>query len=227
MTSTDPNIGIIELLADALGDMRSQFVFVGGCAVGLLLTDRAGEALRPTNDVDVITEVTGLASYYALAETLRSKGFSDSQDVPCRWLYRGVKVDVMPTDGTILDMHSQWYDEAVRSAETRRLPSGNDIRLITAPHLLATKIDAFHDRGNNDFQSSHDLEDIVSVIDRRPELASEVQAQSEALRGFIAEELDGLLSLAAFVNSIPYHLRPSEGARAEIVIRRMRDLAGV
>jgi predicted nucleotidyltransferase len=227
--SDDPNIGIIELLAEALGDMRSQFVFVGGCAVGLLLTDRAGQAVRATNDVDVITEVSGLAKYYALAETLKTRGFAESKEEgpTCRWLYKGVKVDVMPSDGSLLGFENAWYGDAVRSATDFKLPSGTNIRLISAPHLLATKIEAFHDRGNNDFQSSPDLEDIISVVDRRPELIAEVQAQDEALRAFIADEIEALLSLPGFVSAVPFHLRPDEAERADVVITRLRELAGL
>jgi hypothetical protein len=35
----DPNLAKIELIASALGPLRDQLVFVGGCAVGLLITD--------------------------------------------------------------------------------------------------------------------------------------------------------------------------------------------
>ena len=37
--SAQPNLDKLELIADALGDLRGQLVFVGGCAVDLLLTD--------------------------------------------------------------------------------------------------------------------------------------------------------------------------------------------
>lgn len=42
---------------DRLGPLVEDFVFLGGCAVGLLLTDRAAPPVRATVDVDVITEV--------------------------------------------------------------------------------------------------------------------------------------------------------------------------
>ena len=35
----DPNLSKIELIASALGPLRDRLVFVGGCAVGLLITD--------------------------------------------------------------------------------------------------------------------------------------------------------------------------------------------
>ena len=56
--------------------------------------------------------------------------------------------------------------------------------MITAPYFLATKFEAFHGRGNSDYRMSHDLEDIVTVIDGRPELASEVEKTDHAVAGF-------------------------------------------
>ena len=37
----DPNLDLLIRVAEALGGLRSRFVFVGGCATGLLITDPA------------------------------------------------------------------------------------------------------------------------------------------------------------------------------------------
>lgn len=34
----DPNIELLAHIAEALGDLREQFVFVGGCATALLIS---------------------------------------------------------------------------------------------------------------------------------------------------------------------------------------------
>lgn len=44
----DPNVAKVELIAHALGRLREKVVFVGGCAVGLLLTDPAAAPPRVT-----------------------------------------------------------------------------------------------------------------------------------------------------------------------------------
>jgi hypothetical protein len=49
----DPNLSKIELIAAALGPLCGQLVFVGGCAVGLLITDSAAAPVRVTFDVDL------------------------------------------------------------------------------------------------------------------------------------------------------------------------------
>lgn len=38
------------------------------------------------------------------------------------------------------------------------------LHFLSAPYLLATKIEAFKTRGNSDFLGSHDFEDIITVI---------------------------------------------------------------
>ena len=45
MNPHDPNVAKVELIARALGELREQVVFVGGCAVGLLLTDPAADGV--------------------------------------------------------------------------------------------------------------------------------------------------------------------------------------
>jgi hypothetical protein len=64
-----------------------------------------------------------------------------------------------------------------------RHPSG------LALYFLAFKLEAFDGRGKGDYRASHDLEDLVAVIDGRPEVVDEVAGASEALRAFLAKRL--------------------------------------
>jgi hypothetical protein len=60
----DPNLAKIELIAGALGPLRQQLVFVGGCAVGLLITDTAAAPVRATLDVDLVARAPALSEYH-------------------------------------------------------------------------------------------------------------------------------------------------------------------
>jgi len=71
----NPNIEILMVAVDKLGPLKDEMVFLGGCATGLLVTDPAAPSVRPTMDVDVITEVTSLGDYYKLSEKLRQMRF--------------------------------------------------------------------------------------------------------------------------------------------------------
>ncbi len=61
----DPNLSVVSLVAQALGPLNAEFMLVGGCAVGLLITDRGRPPVRQTIDVDLVAEVTSLTGYYA------------------------------------------------------------------------------------------------------------------------------------------------------------------
>ena len=62
MSPRDPNLAQVELIAHVLGSLREELVFVGGCAVGLLMTDPAASPARVTYDVDLVVEVASLLS---------------------------------------------------------------------------------------------------------------------------------------------------------------------
>jgi predicted nucleotidyltransferase len=230
MNPRDPNVGLIESVAQALGPLNDRVVYLGGCAVGLLITDEARPTVRATLDVDVIVEVASRADYYALAEDLKRAGFAEDHDaaVLCRWRLGRLQVDVIPTDPSILGFSNRWLPQAVDEAHTVELPSGRAIRLIPAPLLIATKLEAFYDRGEGDFRASHDLEDIVNLVDGRAELLTEVGAASQELQEYLRDEFDDLLADTNFTDALAGHLGPaeSEQARVELVIERLRQLAG-
>jgi hypothetical protein len=94
------------------------------------------------------------------------------------------------------------------TAIQRQLADDLQIRMVTAPLFLATKIDAFKSRGKGDFSVSHDLEDLISVVDGRPEIVEEVQAATPELRAFIQAEIDALLGARAFLDALPGYLLP-------------------
>jgi hypothetical protein len=56
------------------------------------------------------------------------------------------------------------------------------------------KLEAFKGRGNGDFLASRDFDDIITLIDGRPELLEEVTSSPADVRGYIASEMRQLLS---------------------------------
>ena len=136
MNPRDPNIQIVEVVAQALGDLCDELIFVGGCAAGMLCNLPNASPPRVTYDVDVVAEVAALAAYHALEKRFASRGFARdmSSDAPiCRWRFGEVQVDLMPTDERVLGFANRWYPSAIASASLVSLPSGKQIRLISAP----------------------------------------------------------------------------------------------
>lgn len=226
----NPNLDLLERTVDQLGELTDKLVFLGGCATGLLLSDFAAPPLRLTHDVDVITEAATWVEYYRLSELLRAKGFQEDSDegAPiCRWRGENIILDVMPTNPEILGFGSRWYQEALETATHLTLPSGRSIRMITAPYFIACKISAFKGRGNGDYLMSHDMEDIIAVLDGRPEVIDEIQKASEELRNHLAGQFQTLLANERFREALP-GLLPGDSvsqARLPIIIKRMGEIA--
>lgn len=230
MRLQDPNMAKVELIAHALGDLRDKVVFVGGCSVGILLTDTAASPARVTYDVDLISQVTALAGFYHLEKEFDKLGFKRdmSKDAPiCRWHYQGIEVDLMPTDPLILGFSNCWYPMVVQTATSLVLPSGNSIQIISAPAFIATKFEAFADRGKGDLQASHDLEDIINVVDGRPELLKEISASPTDLKTYLQEKTTQLLAMPRFEDALVGMIFPDEflAERVQIVRQRLTDIA--
>ncbi len=223
----------LDLLAEAarlLKPLLGELVFVGGCTTALLITDKAAADVRPTYDVDAIAEITSYAAYADFSERLRKIGFAEdtTEGAPiCRWLQKETILDVMPLDEKILGFSNRWYKPAMESAEERDLQQGLRIRVVTAVYFCATKLEAFNDRGKDDYLSSRDLEDLVAVIDGRAELVQEVRSAQEEVRAYIASEINKLLGTQAFVDALPGYLLPDAASQARItlLVSRLRQIA--
>lgn len=206
---TNPNLEILEAAVELLDELVDQLVFLGGCATGLLLTDVAAPPIRATQDVDVITEVATMAEYYQLVERLRASGFQeDTGGGPiCRWKSGGLLLDVMPTNPQLLGFGSVWYREAFETATLQTLPSGKRICMITGPYFMACKLAAFRSRGEGDYLMSHDMEDIVAVLDGRPEVVGEIGQARITLRRHLVGGFRELLENHRFREALSGHLR--------------------
>ncbi|HET7369209.1 MAG TPA: hypothetical protein VFK45_00045 [Gammaproteobacteria bacterium] len=225
MNRNDPNVVLLELVADRLeARLRERLVFVGGAVAGLLITDPAAPAIRPTEDVDLVARVAALPGFHAIEHELAELGFAHDvrSGAPiCRWRIDGVAVDVMPTDESILGFSNRWYPLAVETAERVALPSGLKICLLQAPVFIATKLEAFAGRGNSDFLLSHDLGDLVAVVDGRDSLIAECQTVDVSLKAYLGEQFSHLLQAGAFMDALPGHL-PGDQASQD----RLPDLEG-
>lgn len=226
----NPNLAILELVVERLGPLAEDLVFLGGCVTGLLLTDPGAPPIRATRDVDVIAEIASLGEYHELSARLRGLGFQEDQSVGapiCRWTISGAVLDVMPTNSQLLGFGNEWYGPALASARPVSLPSGRQIRLVAAPYFVATKLAAFRGRGGGDYASSHDMEDIIALLDGRPEIVVEVRESDETVRAHLATCLRALLDDDRFNDSVPGHLPgdPASQARVQYVFERMRAMA--
>ena len=228
LPQSNPNLALLVAAAEKLKPLLGEIAFVGGCVTGLLLTDPAASPVRSTLDVDAIAAASSYVDFTLLESRLRELGFHQPhiEGAPiCRWVSGDLILDLMPTDLSVLGFTNRWYRPALENAKTRAIGQ-LEIRVITSPYFLATKLEAFRGRGKNDFRMSHDLEDIVTVIDGRAESVNEVRTSPVDLRKYLSDAFRELLSNRDFVEALPGHLLPDFASqqRFSLVVERMKQL---
>lgn len=101
------------------------------------------------------------------------------------------------------------------------------IRVVTAPYFCATKLEAFKGRGKRDYLASHDLEDLITVVDGRPELLGELRAASVDVRYYVAAAVGKMLKDSQFIDSLPGYLLPDEASqgRTRMLLERLKEIS--
>ncbi len=220
----------MRIVARHLSPLEVPFTFVGGAVMCVLVDHPELTEFRPTKDVDVVVQVATYAEFSALEARLRGAGFE--HDVSpgasiCRWVVEGCRVDVMPMDSRVLGMNSKWFPEVLRLSIRTALGEGVSANVVSPAMFLATKLEAFNDRGKGDVYMSHDLEDIITVVDGRAEISADVVAAPAEVRAFIAGWLAKQLGETDFLEAIPGHLPAMLGSRQRlpIVLERLKAIA--
>lgn len=191
------SIDLLELAAVRLAPLLDELVFVGGATIALWVTEPAAPPARVTDDVDLICDALSYAEYAALSERMRALSFREDEEsgVICRWKHGdGLVVDLMPQSREVLGFSNRWYAEAMASAIARKLPSGAVIRAVSPALTIATKLEAWRGRGNNDVVRSLDVHDIVVLLNGRPELTHEIAESRDDVRSDVVVGIADLLA---------------------------------
>jgi predicted nucleotidyltransferase len=213
------NITRIKAVYLALEELAPDVVFVGGATVSLYST-RPETETRPTDDVDIVVELMHYKEYAVIEEKLRSKGFVNDVEsgVICRYTIYGITVDVMPTSEDILGFSNKWYPEAFANSIQIDPEDGLSIRVFSAPYFLATKLEAFVDRGVNEGRFSSDFEDIVHVLNNRQSVWEEMKNAHEPVKQYLKNEFAKLLNQKYIDEWIGAHIEYNEQRRVGFIL---------
>jgi hypothetical protein len=220
----------LHCVAAQLDRLDRPYAFTGGIVVGFLLDHPDVLNLRPTDDLDAITAVTSYAQQAKVEQDLRDLQFIHdlSEGAPtCRFLYEGIKVDLMPARDETGQFDNPWFEAALAAASFRSL-KGVTVKTVDAPHFIATKISAFLGRSGGDWYS-HDLEDIITVVDGRQNIVGEIERAEPSLRHYIATQLGEWLADESFLDALPGHL-PGDAAsqrRLPSLLERLRRISSI
>lgn len=218
------NIVRLKVVYEALGELSKDVIFVGGATVSLY-ADRPFDETRPTDDVDILVELLDYQGYAAIEEQLRARGFVNDVDsgVICRYIVQGVVVDVMPTSERILGFSNKWYPEAASNAIQVPLDEKIVINIFQAVYFIATKLEAFKGRGENDGRFSTDFEDIVYVLNNRNTIWEEFAEAPINLFVYLQNEFKKILEEPYIDEWISVHLDYQEQRRVNFIIESLRE----
>jgi hypothetical protein len=224
MNEHNQHIQLLEKAADLLGDLEFEVVFIGGATISLFIDDPAAGDIRPTDDVDCVVSATTYVEFTRIEEELRQHGFTqlDVGGGPVvRWKKRDLLFDIVPSNpSTIGFSESKWFERGLSVAEQRELPSGRQIEVFAPPHMLAAKIEAYHERGDGDYMRSKDFEDIVTILNGRTEVFGEL-GEDRPVCAFVREWL-ATLEESQLHRMLTSHVRDAD--RAKVLKRRILEL---
>jgi hypothetical protein len=145
-------------------------------------------------------------------------------EINCRFKKGSLILDVLPTDKKILGFSNKWYKDGISEAQKINLV-GYDIQVFTVPYLIASKIDAFKGRGKDKFRDSFDIEDIVTIIDGRAEITTDLNEAKQLVKQELKKEFSVLLKNERFIDSLDGHIfdRQNIEGRKKIVIGRIEE----
>ena len=189
------NLHTVAEVAKGLKELKDRMVFVGGAVISLYADDEAADEIRPTADVDMTIELSSYSEWVSMQERLAALKFSPNAHghAICSYMYKGVSVDILPAQNSSFGASNSWYLPGF-SFLKEVVVEGELIKILSAPYFMATKFEAFHGRGNGDYRTSHDFEDIIYVIDNRTSIIQDMLEAESLLKSFLQQEFKKVIS---------------------------------
>lgn len=202
------NIAAVAEVAKALKDLKDQMVFIGGSVVSLYTDDPAADEIRPTADIDMTLNVANLSNWSDLQEKLSSLGFHPDPfgHAIYSYKYKDIPIDIMPAEDGPLGPTNKWYKFGFDNLWPARAQD-EAIKILPAPCYLATKFEAFNDRGR-DYRTSHDFEDIIYILDNRTTIVEEVKSTNPEIKNFLQTQLSKLEKDISYDEILSAHIHP-------------------
>ncbi|MDO8899156.1 MAG: hypothetical protein Q7V19_16010 [Bacteroidales bacterium] len=202
------NIAVVAEVAEALKDIKEQMVFVGGAVVSLYTNDPAADEIRPTQDIDMTLNIVNLSHWAKVQEQLGALGFHPDPfgHAICSYKYKDIPVDIMATEDGPLGPANRWYKIGFENLWIA-IAKDQEIKILSAPCYLATKFEAFNDRGS-DYRSSHDMEDIIYVLDNRIGIVEEIEKDDHRIANFIKKQLQNITGKGMMQEVLIAHIHP-------------------
>lgn len=223
------NIERLQAIAEGLEELNERVTYVGGSVTGLYAQDKAVVAPRPTKDVDCVVEYFSFQEKERFEQLLREKDFREDwdEDAPlCRWLYKQLEVDIMPSDERYFHFTNRWYKPGIKSRESYTLPNGRTIYIMPLLHFIASKLEAIPDRGGlEDLRGSQDFEDIVYVLNACPDFMERYENEGNPeLKQYITEQFSAFAVRPNIMEEIECALPSGDENRSDMILQIFKEI---
>jgi len=222
------NLAVVAEIAEALKEYNQKMVFVGGAVVSLYTDDTAADEIRPTSDIDMTLNVVSLKEWYNIQKDLAKLGFYPDPFGPaiCSYKYKDIPVDIMASEDGPLGTANSWYKIGFMDLWKVKVKS-QEINILKAPCYLATKFEAFGNRGI-DYRSSHDMEDIIYILDNRIDIVNEIEKSPQKVRKFIQSELNKMVEQSLLNEVLEAHIHPLViEQRLPLIVKKITQIISV
>lgn len=221
------NIGLVIKVALALKELREKMVFVGGAVISLYTDDPSADEIRPTTDIDMTINLTNYFGWVQTQERLAELGFYPDPEGHsiCSYKYEEIAIDIMPAEDSGIGIANKWYKPGFNHLQQIEISDGIWINILSAPYFLATKLEAFKDRGNNDFYGSHDYEDIIYLLDNRTTIVEEILSTENDVKEYIIQEFKIIRNHPQADEILAMHIHPLiQEERLKILIQKIETI---
>jgi hypothetical protein len=212
MYNKEINMATVIEVANGLKELRERMVFIGGAVISLYTDDPAADEIRPTQDIDLTINLGN--KYINIVEAERRlrelEFFPDPEGHSiCSYKYKNIPVDIMPASDSPVGPSNSWYIPGFDHLQQHEISDGLFINILPAPYFLATKFEAFNQRGGGqDYYGSHDYEDIIYILDNRIHIVDEILKSDELVKNFLINELTKLSKHPQSHEILSMHISP-------------------
>lgn len=222
------NIAVVAEIAKALSEIKETMVFVGGAVVSLYTDDPSADEIRPTQDIDMTLNIVNLYHWQEVQERLGELGFYPDPfgHAICSYKYKDIPVDIMATESGPMGPSNSWYKIGFENLWTAKALE-QEIKILSAPCYLATKFEAFNNRGT-DYRTSHDIEDIIYVLDNRIHIVEEIVNEDERIKAFIKQQLKSIVDKQLLPEVLMAHIHPLMlNERLPLVLEKIEKIIAI
>ena len=167
--------------------------------------------------------------YAELEAKLRQLGFKNdtTAEFVGRYIIEGVIVDLMPTGADILGFSNSWYTAGFKVAIDYKIDEHHTVKIFPATYFIASKMEAFKNRGKEDGRTSTDFEDIIFVLENRGSIWQEMNNTEPPLKNYLKNEFGKLLQNQYFEEWINAHTAFNSPSEAGFILRSLSEFVTI